>query len=50
MSSYGIQIDIICLDFKSGLEALLKDKPIQAIFLGVLIGDPTEVSHMPYIH
>lgn len=31
-------------DLKSGLEALLKDKPIRAIFLGVRIGDPTVVS------
>jgi hypothetical protein len=31
-------------NFKSGLETLLKDKPIRAIFLGVRIGDPTAVS------
>ncbi|KAK3036369.1 hypothetical protein RJ639_032138 [Escallonia herrerae] len=36
-------MDIIRLDFKSGLEALLKAKPIRAIFLGVRIGDPTAV-------
>ncbi|XVF07842.1 hypothetical protein REPUB_Repub06bG0174600 [Reevesia pubescens] len=36
-------MDIIHLDFKSGLEALLKAKPIRAIFLGVRIGDPTAV-------
>ncbi|XP_028776095.1 FAD synthase isoform X2 [Neltuma alba] len=40
---YGLQIDNICLDFKSGLEALLKNKPIRAIFLGVRIGDPTAI-------
>ncbi|KAG5055579.1 hypothetical protein JHK85_008089 [Glycine max] len=40
---YGLQIDTISLDFKSGLEALLKEKPIRAIFLGVRIGDPTAV-------
>ncbi|KAE8717017.1 hypothetical protein F3Y22_tig00110065pilonHSYRG00096 [Hibiscus syriacus] len=40
---YGLQMDIICTDFKSGLEALLKAKPIRAIFLGVRIGDPTAV-------
>ncbi|XP_031261673.1 FAD synthase [Pistacia vera] len=40
---YGLQLDIIRSDFKSGLEALLKDKPIRAIFLGVRIGDPTAV-------
>ncbi|KAK6147077.1 hypothetical protein DH2020_017989 [Rehmannia glutinosa] len=39
--TYKLQMDIIRLDFKSGLEALLKSKPIRAIFLGVRIGDPT---------
>ncbi|CAM8891764.1 unnamed protein product [Rhodiola kirilowii] len=42
-SSYGLKMDIIRLDFKSGLEALLKSKPIRAIFLGVRNGDPTAV-------
>ncbi|KAG4913428.1 hypothetical protein AAZX31_19G170100 [Glycine max] len=42
-ATYGLQIDTISLDFKSGLEALLKEKPIRAIFLGVRIGDPTAV-------
>lgn len=41
--SYGLQMEIIRLDFKAGLEALLKSKPIRAIFLGVRIGDPTAV-------
>ncbi|KAK8621811.1 hypothetical protein V6N13_081243 [Hibiscus sabdariffa] len=41
--TYGLQMDIIRSDFKSGLEALLKAKPIRAIFLGVRIGDPTAV-------
>ena len=36
-------MDIIRSDFKSGLESLLKTKPIRAIFLGVRIGDPTAV-------
>lgn len=36
-------MDIIRTDFKSGLEALLKAKPVRAIFLGVRIGDPTAV-------
>lgn len=36
-------MEIIRLDFKAGLEALLKAKPIKAIFLGVRIGDPTAV-------
>lgn len=51
--SYALEIDIIRLDFKSGLEALLKEKPIRAIFLGVRIGDPTAVRHcipVPYLH
>lgn len=42
-TTYHLQLDIIRLDFKSGLEALLKEKPIKAIFLGVRIGDPTAV-------
>ncbi|KAG8374210.1 hypothetical protein BUALT_Bualt11G0107400 [Buddleja alternifolia] len=42
-SQYKLQMDIIRLDFKSGLEALLKANPIRAIFLGVRIGDPTAV-------
>ncbi|KAK9061406.1 hypothetical protein SSX86_018587 [Deinandra increscens subsp. villosa] len=42
-ASYGVQLDIIRVDFKSGLEALLKAKPTRAIFLGVRIGDPTAV-------
>ncbi|XP_002519482.2 FAD synthase [Ricinus communis] len=42
-SSYGLQLDIISSDFKSGLENLLKANPIRAIFLGVRIGDPTAV-------
>ncbi|KAL8516713.1 hypothetical protein ACS0TY_015101 [Phlomoides rotata] len=42
-STYKLQMDIIRLDFKSGLEALLKTTPIRAIFLGVRIGDPTAV-------
>lgn len=42
-TAYGLQMDIIRTDFKSGLEALLKANPIRAIFLGVRIGDPTAV-------
>ncbi|KAL3839698.1 hypothetical protein ACJIZ3_024289 [Penstemon smallii] len=41
--TYKLEMEIIRLDFKSGLEALLKAKPIKAIFLGVRIGDPTAV-------
>ncbi|XP_047330924.1 FAD synthase-like isoform X2 [Impatiens glandulifera] len=42
-ASYGLQLDILRQDFKSGLEGLLKSTPIRAIFLGVRIGDPTAV-------
>lgn len=42
-SIYKLQMDIISLDFKSGLESLFKAHPIRAIFLGVRIGDPTAV-------
>ncbi|CAA0829719.1 phosphoadenosine phosphosulfate (PAPS) reductase family protein [Striga hermonthica] len=42
-SIYNLQMEISHLDFKSGLEALFKAKPIRAIFLGVRIGDPTAV-------
>lgn len=49
LSSYGLQMDIIRLDFKSGLEALLEAKPIRAIFLGVRIGDPTAVYLILYL-
>ncbi|XP_019152226.1 PREDICTED: FAD synthase isoform X2 [Ipomoea nil] len=42
-ANYSLQMDIIRLDFKSGLESLLKANPIKAIFLGVRIGDPTAV-------
>ncbi|CAL2273390.1 unnamed protein product [Prunus armeniaca] len=42
-TTYGLQLDIIRSDFKSGLEALLNAKPIKAIFLGVRMGDPTAV-------
>ncbi|KAI3512139.1 hypothetical protein L1887_19358 [Cichorium endivia] len=47
-SSYGVQLDIIRQDFKSGLEALLKTKPTRAIFLGVRIGDPTAVGQQQF--
>ncbi|KAJ8477566.1 hypothetical protein OPV22_021293 [Ensete ventricosum] len=40
---YGLQLETIHSDFKSGLEALLKEKPTKAIFLGTRIGDPNAV-------
>lgn len=49
LGSYGLQLDIISSDFKSGLENLLKANPIRAIFLGVRIGDPTAVCLTLYI-
>ncbi|XP_068640538.1 uncharacterized protein [Aristolochia californica] len=42
-STYNLPLEIIRLDFKSGLEALLNEKPIKAIFLGTRIGDPNAV-------
>ncbi|KAG6580621.1 FAD synthase, partial [Cucurbita argyrosperma subsp. sororia] len=42
-TNYGLLMDIIRTDFKSGLESLLKNRPVRAIFLGVRIGDPTAV-------
>ncbi|XP_054817145.1 uncharacterized protein LOC129316772 isoform X3 [Prosopis cineraria] len=42
-ATYGLPMDNIRLDLKSGLEDLLKNKPIRAIFLGVRIGDPTAI-------
>ncbi|KAK8957659.1 hypothetical protein KSP39_PZI000668 [Platanthera zijinensis] len=42
-ASYDLQLDIIRLDFKSGLVALLKEKTTKAIFLGTRIGDPNAV-------
>lgn len=40
---YNLEMEIIRLDFKSGVEALLREKPIKAIFLGTRIGDPNAV-------
>ncbi|KAF9605014.1 hypothetical protein IFM89_012970 [Coptis chinensis] len=37
-TNYGLKIETIHLDCKSGLEALLKEKPTKAIFLGTRIG------------
>ncbi|XP_058077649.1 uncharacterized protein LOC131226016 isoform X2 [Magnolia sinica] len=42
-TAYELQMEIIRLDFKSGLEALLEEKPTKAIFLGTRIGDPNAV-------
>ncbi|KAG9441680.1 hypothetical protein H6P81_017534 [Aristolochia fimbriata] len=42
-NTYNLPLEIIRLDFKGGLEALLNEKPIKAIFLGTRIGDPNAV-------
>jgi hypothetical protein len=42
-SRYNLEMEIIRLDFKTGIEALLREKPIKAIFLGTRIGDPNAV-------
>lgn len=42
-TKYDLQLEIIRLDFKSGLENLVKEKPTKAIFLGTRIGDPNAV-------
>ncbi|KAL5717016.1 FAD synthase [Ranunculus cassubicifolius] len=42
-ATYELQMETIRLDFKSGLETLLKEKPTKAIFLGTRIGDPNAV-------
>jgi hypothetical protein len=42
--SYGLPLEIIRTDFKSGLEDLLKEKPTKGIFLGTRNGDPNAVA------
>ncbi|CAN6463642.1 unnamed protein product [Victoria cruziana] len=42
-STYGLQLEIISLDFKAGLVRLLKEKLVKAIFLGTRIGDPNAI-------
>ncbi|KAG8045983.1 hypothetical protein GUJ93_ZPchr0008g11661 [Zizania palustris] len=43
VSTYGLPLEVIRTNFKSGLEALLKEKPTKAIFLGTRNGDPNAV-------
>ncbi|KAJ7554326.1 hypothetical protein O6H91_06G135300 [Diphasiastrum complanatum] len=40
---YNLEMEILRQDFKSGLSALFKTKPIKAVFLGTRIGDPNAV-------
>ncbi|KAK3163539.1 hypothetical protein QOZ80_1AG0005030 [Eleusine coracana subsp. coracana] len=47
-STYGLPLEIIRTDFKSGLEALLKEKPIKGIFLGTRKGDPNAVGQQQF--
>jgi len=44
LCSYGLPLETIRADYKSGLEALLKEKPTKAIFLGTRNGDPNAVT------
>lgn len=44
--SYGLPLETIRSDFKSGLEGLLKEKATKAIFIGTRIGDPNAVVPM----
>lgn len=42
-TKYELQLEIIRLEFKSGLESLMMERPTKAIFLGTRIGDPNAV-------
>jgi hypothetical protein len=39
-SLYNLDMEVSRLDFKTGIEALQKQRPIKAIFLGTRLGDP----------
>ncbi|KAL3688920.1 hypothetical protein R1sor_015229 [Riccia sorocarpa] len=41
--AYDLELELIRLDFKSGLVELQKKRPIKAVFLGTRIGDPNAV-------
>ncbi|KAL6850530.1 hypothetical protein ACP4OV_021157 [Aristida adscensionis] len=47
-STYGLPLETIRTDFKSGLETLLKEKPTKAIFLGTRDGDPNAVGQQQF--
>ncbi|XP_062208298.1 probable FAD synthase [Phragmites australis] len=47
-STYGLPLGTIRTNFKSGLEALLKEKPTKAIFLGTRDGDPNAVGQQQF--
>lgn len=40
---YNLDMEVSRLDFKTGIEALQKQRPIKAIFLGTRLGDPDTV-------
>jgi FAD synthetase len=40
---YNLDMEVSHLDFKTGIEALQKQRPIKAIFLGTRLGDPDTV-------
>ncbi|KAG6558131.1 hypothetical protein Mapa_000312 [Marchantia paleacea] len=41
--AYDLELELIRLDFKSGLVELQKKRPMKAVFLGTRIGDPNAV-------
>jgi len=43
---YGLPLETIRTDYKSGIEALIKEKPTKAIFLGTRNGDPDAVRRL----
>jgi FAD synthetase len=43
---YGLPLETIRTGYKSGLEALLEEKPTKAIFLGTRNGDPNAVTSL----
>ncbi|KAG2587785.1 hypothetical protein PVAP13_5NG173100, partial [Panicum virgatum] len=47
-STYGLPLETIRTDYKSGIEALLKEKPTKAIFLGTRNGDPNAVGQQQF--
>ncbi|XP_020405770.1 probable FAD synthase isoform X2 [Zea mays] len=47
-STYGLPLESIRTGYKSGLEALLKEKPTKAILLGTRNGDPNAVGQQEF--
>ncbi|KAG2611340.1 hypothetical protein PVAP13_4KG130600 [Panicum virgatum] len=47
-STYGLPLETIRTDYKSGIEALIKEKPTKAIFLGTRNGDPDAVGQQQF--